>query len=78
MIKQLIKKIKSDIEKENIRRYYEVRFEWIKFFETRQANLKTVELPPFVLADQQMAIIKAANQVNFYYKKIMNYRKKAA
>lgn len=76
MIKQFINKIKQNIKKEQTRRYYVVRGEWIKFFETRQQHLGTVELPAYVLADQQMAIIKATNQVNFYYKKIMSYRKK--
>lgn len=78
MIKKIINKIKENIRKEEIRRFYEVRGEWIKFFETRQKHLGTVELPAFMLADQQMAIIKAAREVNHYYKLIMSYRKKIA
>lgn len=76
MIKRLIAKIKENIERENTRRYYEVRGEWIKFFETREQDLNSVELPAFVLADKQMEIIKANNQVNYYYNLIMAYRKK--
>ena len=78
MIKKIIRKIKQKIQAEKTRRYYEVRGEWIKFFEARQKHLGTVELPAFVQADQQMAIIKATNQVDFFYKKIMSYRKKIA
>ena len=78
MIKKIINKIKENIKKEPDRKFYEVRGEWIKFFETRQQHLGTVELPAFMLADQQMAIIKAAGEVNLYYKKIMSYRKKIA
>ena len=75
MIKRIIEKVKQLIEDENRRRFLEVRYEWIKFYETRQQHLGTVELPAFVLADQQMEAIKANNEVNYYYKKIMKYRK---
>ena len=76
-IKKIINKIKQKIEEENNRRYYEVRGEWIKFFETREQDLNSVELPAFILADKQMEIIKANNQVNYYYKLIMRYRQQA-
>lgn len=76
-IKKIINKIKQKIEEENNRKYYEVRGEWIKFFETREQDLNSVELPAFILADKQMEIIKANNQVNYYYKLIMRYRQQA-
>lgn len=76
MIKRIINKIKENIKREQTRRYYEVRGEWIKFFETRQRHLGKVELPAFILADQQMEIIKAAGEINHYYKMIMAYRRK--
>ena len=78
MIKKIINRIKQHIKKERIRKYYEVRGEWIKFFTIRQQHLGTVELPPHVLADEQMKIIMATNQLNYYYKKIMNYKKQIA
>lgn len=78
IIKKIARAIKKKIADEKERRYYEVRYEWIKFFEQREKHLGGVNLPAFMLADQQMKIIEANNELNTYYKKIMNYRKQKA
>ena len=78
IIKNIIRAIKKKIADEQRRRFYEVRGEWIKFFEEREKHLGNVNLPAFMLADQQMKIIMANNELNSYYRKIMNYRKQQA
>lgn len=78
IIKKAVRAIKKKIADEKQRRYTEVRYEWIKFFEERERHLGGVQLPAFMLADQQMKIIMANNELNSYYRKIMNYRKQQA
>ncbi|MBQ6515756.1 hypothetical protein IJI31_01100 [bacterium] len=73
----LIKFIKNKIKERQIYKENVVLEEWTYFFEKRHRHLKYVELPPHRLAEEQLAYIKAANLINFYYKKIMSARKKS-
>lgn len=65
-------------EKKKQEKYNVVYNEWLKFYETREKHLGKIELPAFILANHQMKIIMATGELNFYYKKIMNYKKKKA
>lgn len=67
------KKRKKKQEKYNV-----VYNEWLKFYEQREKHFGKLEIPAFMLAKHQMEIIMATNELDFYYKKILDYKKKKA
>lgn len=68
-----IKNLKSKISKD---RQAEVRQKWnavksalIKKYEAEQKKQGSIELPPFILADQEMEKIKTRKALDRYYEK---------
>ena len=71
----ILNKIRMYKRRQFQRKYRLVRSEWLKFFETREKHLGGVHIPAFILANEQMAHIMINNELDSYYKRIMNYKK---
>lgn len=78
MIKKIKQTIKNFKRRNYAKKYNAVRNEWVEFFTTRYNHLKPVEFLPTILADEQMNYITAAGELDYYYKRVMNYRKGVA
>ncbi len=77
-IKKFLKQKEENKKRQQLEKFYEVRGEWIKFFEERDKHYGNVNLPPFMQADAQMKIIMANGELDMYYKKVRSYKKRYA
>ena len=77
-LKKFLKDREENKKRLELHKFYEVRGEWIKFFEQRDKHFGNVNLPPFMQADAQMKIIMANGELDMYYRKVRNYKKKYA
>lgn len=58
------------------RKWYDLRYELIKFYEDKQGADGKADIPPFMLADKKMKeIIKTDKDLDFYYKKLVRYKR---
>ena len=65
-------------QKEELRRrFYEIRGEVIKFYEHKDITEGSeINIPAFMRADQTLAkVIKTPKDINFYYVKLLKYRR---
>jgi len=68
--------LKEKRRQELRRRFFEIRGEVIKFYEAKDAAEGAVDIPAFMRADQTLAeVIKSAKDINFYYGKLLKYRR---
>lgn len=79
-IKAKIELAKKKNKEELRRKFYEIRGEVIKFYEDKDAtDGSEINIPAFVRADQMLKeIIKTPNDINFYYGKLLQYRRVSA
>ena len=77
-IRKFLAELKKKKKAELRRRYFEIRGEVIKFYEAQDAAEGAVNIPAFQRADQTLAeVIKTAKDINFYYGKLLKYRRVA-
>lgn len=75
IIKNKINRHQQKQEKENKRKYYEIRGAVIKFYEDKQKTGGKAELPAFIQADNILKeVIKTPADINFYYNKLLKYK----
>jgi hypothetical protein len=75
-IKKFLAMLKEKRRQELRRRFFEIRGEVIKFYEAKDAAEGAVDIPAFMRADQTLAeVIKSAKDINFYYGKLLKYRR---
>ena len=79
-IKAKIELAKKKNKEELKRKFFEIRGEVIKFYEDKDAtNGSQVNIPAFMRADQTLKeIIKTPQDINFYYGKLLEYRRVSA
>lgn len=79
IINAKIELLKKARKKELKRRYYEIRGEVIKFYEHKDiADGVAVNIPAFMRADRILKqVIKSARDINFYYGKLIEYKRVA-
>lgn len=66
------KQKKAQQRQENLMKYYRIRNAVIDFFRDKQITDNTVELPPFIKADQLLLKkIKTPSDLNYYYNKLI-------
>lgn len=77
-IKKFLTELQRKRKAELRRRFYEIRGEVIKFYEAKDAVEGIVNIPAFVRADNALKeVIKSAKDINFYYGKLLKYRRVA-
>ena len=79
-IKAKIELAKKKNKEELRRKFFEIRGEVIKFYEDKDiTDGSQINIPAFVRADQTLAkVIKTPNDINFYYGKLLKYRRVSA
>ena len=79
-IKAKIELAKKKNKEELRRKFFEIRGEVIKFYEDQDiTDGSQINIPAFVRADQTLAeVIKSAKDINFYYNKLLKYRRVSA
>ena len=80
MFKAKMQLAKKKHNEELRRKYYEIRGELIKFYEDKDITEgNPINLPAFVRADNTLKqFVKNANDINFYYGKLLKYRRVSA
>lgn len=80
MIKTKSRLQKNKQKAELRRRYDEIRGEIIKFYEDKDITEgEVINIPAFMRADDILKkVIKNAKDINFYYAKLLKYRRVAA
>lgn len=68
-IKNLKSKISKDRQAEVQHKWNAVKSALIKKYEAEQKKKGSIELPPFILADQEMEKIKTRKALDRYYEK---------
>jgi len=80
LIQAKMKLAKIKHQEELRRKFFEIRGEVIKFYEDKDAtDGSQVNIPAFMRADQTLKeIIKTPQDINFYYGKLLEYRRVSA
>ena len=80
MFKAKMQLVKKRQKEELRRKFFEIRGEVIKFYEHKDLTEGAkINIPAFMRADQTLAkVIKTPQDINFYYGKLLKYRRISA